>query len=141
MLNLKLAYDYALALCHGIPYKWGGSNSLTGFDCSGLVQEILSSIGQDPPGDQTAQGLYDYFFKNGFVNVLGLGALAFYGKDIKSITHVVFMLDDFSAIGANGGGSQIKTFEDAEKMNAFIKIRPINYRKDLVAVVMPNYNQ
>jgi len=139
MLNLKIAYDYSLALCGGIPYKWGGSNPLQGFDCSGLVQEILASIGQDPPGDQTAQSLFDHFNKNGSRDILGLGALAFYGSSIKAIEHVMFMLDDSCAIGANGGTSKVNTFQDALETNAWIKIRPINYRKDLVAVIMPKY--
>ena len=46
----------------GKPYRWGGEGVL-GFDCSGFIQEVLSCVGFDPKGDQTAQGLYNYFVK------------------------------------------------------------------------------
>ena len=138
MSKLNLAYNYAMAFV-GVHYSWGGSNPLQGFDCSGLVQEILASIGMDPPGDQTAQTLYDHFLSKGIASQNGLGALGFYGSSTSSITHVVFMLNEESAIGANGGWSNTLTAQDAAKSNAFVKIRHINYRKDLVAVVMPNY--
>jgi hypothetical protein len=28
---------------------------------------------------------------------------------------------------------------DADKFNAFVKIRPVDYRPDLIGVIMPNY--
>jgi cell wall-associated NlpC family hydrolase len=139
MSNLKLVYDYALALV-GTPYRWGGSNPISGFDCSGLVQELLASIGFDPPGDQSAQSLYEHFIKGSRSSQIGLGALVFYGKSVEQITHVAFMLDTISAIGANGGGSKTTNNMEAERAGAFVKIRPLNYRSDLVAVIMPNYS-
>lgn len=137
-MNLRLLYDYAMALV-GVPYKWGGSNPISGFDCSGLVQELLAAVGMDPKGDQSAQTLHDYFFARGIRTSMGLGALAFYGKDVKSITHVVMMLDYVNAIGANGGGSKTVDLKSADSASAFVKIRPLDYRGDLVAVIMPDY--
>lgn len=33
----------------GVPYKWGGTNPATGFDCSGLVQHVFSDLGISIP--------------------------------------------------------------------------------------------
>lgn len=136
---MKALIDYAMSFV-GIPYLWGGDDPILGVDCSGLVQELLAAAGEDPPGDQTAQALYDHFIKTGSQKVMGAGALAFYGKSEKEITHVVFMVNDWQAIGANGGGSKTVNKEEAAKANAFVKLRPVYYRKDLVAIIMPDYS-
>ena len=39
----------------GTPYKWGGKNPQTGFDCSGLVQYLYKKAGVDIPGYTIAQ--------------------------------------------------------------------------------------
>lgn len=134
--------DYAFRLI-GTPYKWGGSNPISGIDCSGLCQELLQSIGEDFPGDQSAQAFYDLFMsKNGVLqpNKVGLpGAFAFYGKSDKEISHITFMINTWQTVGADGGGSKVNNIHDADFMNAFVKIRPVDYRQDLVAIVMPNY--
>ena len=138
MDKLQVAYQYALSFL-GVPYKWGGENPISGIDCSGLVQEIAMCLGIDPVGDQTAQALFDYFETTGVVGKRGLGAFAFYGQSRNHITHVVFMLNDFQCIGANGGGSKVVDRASADNANAFVKIRPVNYRSDLIDTIMPNY--
>jgi cell wall-associated NlpC family hydrolase len=134
---LKLLIDYAMQFV-GTPYKWGGSTH-DGIDCSGLVQEILMSVGLDPSGDQTAQGLYDYFRKAVRNPVRGPGALVFYGKGERQITHIAFMIDEIRMIEAGGGGSQTLSRSDAERDNAFVRVRPYNRRKDIVDIVMIDY--
>lgn len=136
----QLLYDYAMSFV-GTPYKWGGSNPISGLDCSGLVQELLMAVGLDLPGDQNAQAFYYHFGRpgNGTHDLKGLGALAFYGADEGKITHITMMLDEKNCIGANGGGSSTVNLAAADKSDAFVKIRPLNYRKDLVAVIMPSY--
>ncbi len=120
-----------------IPYMWGGDDPIKGFDCSGLVQELMDMLGLDPKGDQTAQGLYD-FFKDKSKNTLRTcGTLAFYGKSDKELTHVAMFMDDETIIEAGAGGSHTLTAEDAANQNAFVRLRPFNKRKDLVAILTP----
>jgi cell wall-associated NlpC family hydrolase len=136
---MELLLRYALSFV-GLPYIWGGDDPILGFDCSGLVQEILASAGMDPPGDQTAQGLYNFFEKTSAYNKYGLGALAFYGESVTKITHVAFMIDTYRVVEAGGGGSSSKTANDAAKLNAYVRVRLVKHRKDLVAVLKPTYS-
>ena len=117
---------------------------MSGFDCSGLVIEIGMSIGLFPAGyDNTAQGLYNMFSTGdrGLGTVKGFGSLAFFGKTVDSITHVGFMLDSYRMNEAGGGGSKTTDLKAAEKANAFVRVRPLSWRKDLVAIIKPNYSK
>lgn len=137
---MKLLLDYAMHFVDQ-PYRWGGESPLRGFDCSGLVQEILKSAGEDPAGDQTAQALYDHFEKNGHYGLCNAGCIAFFGKDALHVTHVGFCIDPYRMIEAGGGDSSVKTRTDAEEKNAFVRIRLIKSRSDLVATIKPYYNK
>ena len=112
---------------------------MQGYDCSGLAQEILASVGEDPAGDQTAHSLYRHFLRYGKSGVKEAGALAFYGSATK-ISHVGFCIDQFRMVEAGGGGSAVKTVEDAARKNAYIRIRPITFRSDLIDTIMPQYD-
>lgn len=135
---MQLLKDYAMHFI-GQPYIWGGDDP-TGFDCSGLIIEILQSCGQLPPNfDTTAQGLYKVFLDKGVISAKGFGSLAFYGQSRSRIIHVAFGLDNIRVLEAGGGGRHVKTLADAIKYNAFIRIRPIQWRSDLVAIIKPRY--
>lgn len=134
--RLLVAIEYAKRLI-GTPYRWGGDDPMAGFDCSGLVQEVLMSVGMDPPGDQTAQALYDHFIKAGAkFGTPQPGALYFYGKSPKEIIHVGFGIEGISMIEAGGGGAKTLTVEDAIRQNAFVRVRPYNSRRDLVGTLI-----
>lgn len=129
---------YAMSFI-GRPYKYGGDDPMSGFDCSGFVQELLASVGLDPKGDQTAQGLYDALAISSTHGVYGPGVIAFYGESVRKITHVAFCVDSYRMIEAGGGGSATLTAEDAAKQNAYIRMRLIKSRKDMVATLKPVY--
>ena len=111
-------------------YLWGGDDP-SGFDCSGLILEVLKSVGLIKPNiDMTADNLYRWFNKNRIVKP-GSGKLVFwFGQDVRSnkAIHVEMMIDNDHTVGASGGGSATVTIQDAIKHNAFVKMRPINYR-------------
>ncbi len=132
---MQTLIDYAKSWV-GTPYIWGGDDA-SGWDCSGLVQECLASVGMDPKGDQTAQGLYEYFLSRGRPKIQAAGALAFYGK--PKVIHVALFIDEWRVIEAGGGGSTTKTPTDAAKQNAYVRIRPWNHRDDFVLAVLPFY--
>lgn len=136
---MKLLVDYALQFV-GVPYVWGGANYLTGIDCSGFIQELLASCGADPPGDQTAQGLYDHFATQTVpMHIPQIGALLFFGKSASEVTHVAMALDYYRMIEAGGGGSKTVDRATAAQQGAMVRIRAIDRRSDLVAIFMPKY--
>jgi cell wall-associated NlpC family hydrolase len=132
--QLQLAEKVAWSL-HGLPYRWGGDDTIEGFDCSGMVIEILKSVGilprSGPVTDWTAHGLWDRFAGKEREKPQ-LGCLAFYWNNGKTkIVHIEFCLDSKHTMGASGGGYKTTSFEAASRSNAFIKVRPI--RKDRLA--------
>ena len=121
-----LARKIAFSLLN-TPYVWGGDDPLRGFDCSGLVVEILKSVGiLKEHEDYTADGLYRKFKKHE-VEKPHLGCLAFWGFEERK-THVAFCISDRHVITASGGGFRTQTLADAVRQNAFVKCRRIDYR-------------
>lgn len=136
------AFMLALTSCLNKPYKWMGNNPLEGMDCSGFVQWGLKSVGLDPPGDQTAQALFDYFRDHGNSVMHTRGALVFYGKDIKSITHVAVMLNPYQIIEAGGGDRLTLDHATAAAKGACIRIRHVREReKEIVAIIRPDFSK
>lgn len=111
---------------------------MAGFDCSGLIVEVLQAVGLIPHrSDFTAAALYEKF-KMGAVAEGYAGCLVFwYSGDAEKIVHVEMMVDDFHIVGVSGGGLKTKTVADAIAQNAFVKMRPIGYRGDGYLIVDP----
>lgn len=137
---MQLLCDYALQFV-GTPYKYSGNNPVDGLDCSGLVCELLRSIGMiGAHEDLSAQQLYERLKKQDpVINLRTFGAIAFFGKSLTEITHVAFVLGGGRLIEAGGGDRLTLTRDDAAKKNAFVRIRPIEFRSDLLITLRPQY--
>ncbi len=127
--------EYAMSML-GRPYLLGGDDPIAGFDCSGFAQELLASVGIDPPGDQSADQLLQAFKGRPVQGVPPVGALVFYGSKGK-VTHVGISIGEGLMVEAGGGGSKTTNLAAAILDNAYIRVRPINRRADLMAIVDP----
>jgi cell wall-associated NlpC family hydrolase len=114
---------------------------MDGFDCSGLVQEILAAGGAKPPGDFSSQMLFNHFSQHGqdVTEAPEVGALAFYGASPEKISHVAFCVDSRRMLEEGGGGSKVLTRADAAKANAYCRVRPIRRNDQLQGIFLPDY--
>lgn len=121
--------------------KGGGDDPINGFDCSGLACEWGRAAGLFPYNFRTnAQGLYEVLIVNGSLHdEPGLGDYAFFGKSTAQISHVGIALDNYFMIEAGGGDASTVTEEIASLKNAFVRLRPVRYRKDFLGCVTPVY--
>lgn len=136
-----LLRDYALRFV-GKPYIWGGDDPIAGFDCSGLVIELLTAAGVFPYGYDapSRQILIDLIARGAQkTSYPQFGSICFYGKNPDTITHVAFCMDKETIIEAGGGGSANTTAEVSIKTNGFVRFRPLSFRKDLLVICNPSY--
>lgn len=132
-LATKVAWAYI-----GKPYKWGGDDPMQGFDCSGLVCEILQSVGRiGRKEDLTADGLRLRFEVQLVNGPPSEGCLALWLNDAGRAVHVEYCIDALHTIGASGGDSTTVDEAAAIRMNAFIKVRPWQTRGGRVMFVDP----
>ena len=122
--RIELVLDTAKVYV-GTWYAWGGDDP-SGFDCSGLMVEFLKIGGLLSRGeDLTAEGLR-LRFEQYKTEDPQPGTMLFWGK-MGAAVHVEMVIakigDQIFTIGASGGGSQVKTKQDAIAANAFVKIR------------------
>lgn len=139
--NSALEFLPLLALGYlNIPYIYGGKTIFPGLDCSGLICDLLGSLGVIPRNSEfNSQALYNLLKPNSVDGEIALGSLAFYGASISAIDHVAMFLDTHLIIEAAHGDHTTTTIEEAYKKNARVRVSPFNYRKDLVAVLRPKY--
>lgn len=144
-MNRALLQAYALSFI-GAPYRFGtapggGDDPVRGFDCSGLVSELLRASGVVSFGyRENAQGMLTRFATIETFTGPRFGDLAFYGKGVTTISHVGFCLDENTMLEAGGGDASTVTLDVASERNAFVRLRPILYRKDFVCLARPPYN-
>lgn len=97
----------------GLPYRWGGTDSTRGMDCSGLVMRAMQLRGIRVPRDAEDQFASAPFRSGESWERARVGDLVFFGVD--GITHVGFYLGDgcyVSAKGEDGGVSVRRVSED-----------------------------
>lgn len=115
------------------PYRYAGDDPIKGFDCSGLVVEVLQSVGLIRHGTDYRAADLEELFGRRKVERPRPGCLAFWRDSLGRVVHVMLVIDDIDkghVIGAAGGGETTRTEEDAARQNAFVKIRPLDYWKN-----------
>jgi cell wall-associated NlpC family hydrolase len=139
-MDLELLKTYAVSLV-GVPYKYGGDNPISGFDCSGLVSELCRASGLVPWSyRENAQQIYTRFSRLYRTTPYpALGDISFYGASEALITHVAFCLDTYSILEAGGGDERTLYPSVAAQQDAFVRIRPWNYRKFQPIILRPVY--
>lgn len=130
--------DY-MAQFIGSPYIFGG-NTPQGWDCSGMVCELLRFWGVMGDVDKSAQMIYDSFSQHRDFVLPGpnarFPALVFYGRDTEHISHVAFKFNDTQVLEAAGGDRNTTSRHAAEDDRAFTRVRPLSYRRDIVATLV-----
>ena len=116
----------------GTPYSWGGDD-FSSFDCSGLVVEVLKSIGKFYDyEDYSADALYQKYKHNEVKKPFSGCLILWFNKEGKAV-HVGMMVDEHFLVHASGGGSRVKTVSDAIDKNAYVMMREFKkvarYRK------------
>lgn len=106
----------------GLPYFWGGDDPIAGFDCSGLIVEVLQAHGLIPRNkDYSAEGLRQKYSEY-FVAEPYAGCLVFFIHPQELIAwHVAMCVSKDFIIHASGGGSGVTSLKEAIKQNAYIK--------------------
>lgn len=114
-LRPALVMQYGESKAIEMAQKAAGTNKEP-IDCSGFAQRVLGAAGVDPPGDQSAEGLYNYF--KGYGTELKKpekGALIFFEPINKvpaeagtwdagrKITHVGFAAGNNQILDSSGG--------------------------------------
>jgi cell wall-associated NlpC family hydrolase len=87
----------------------------------------------------SAQVIHDFLKDRGDEGHFGIGSLSFYGKSRALVDHVGICLDNHLMIEAGGGDHTTTTLTEATAKGAFVRMRPIQYRRDFLCVISPRY--
>jgi cell wall-associated NlpC family hydrolase len=105
----------------GLPYFWGGDDPIAGFDCSGIIIEVLQTHGLIDRGDDyTAEGLRQKY-SSYVVSEPYAGCLVFFINTQNRASHVAMCMDRSFIIHASGGSRNVKSLKEAIEKNAYIK--------------------
>lgn len=95
----------------GLPYRWGGTDSSTGMDCSGLVFRVMGLLGITLPRDADDQFEGAPFKSREGWEGARRDDLIFFGEG--SVTHVGFYLGDGTYLSEHGeGGAVVRAVEE-----------------------------
>ena len=94
----------------GLPYRWGGTDSTVGMDCSGMVFRVMQLRGVAVPRDADDQFERAPFKSRESWEKAGTDDLIFFGKD--SVTHVGFYLGDGTYISERPAGTAVRDVEE-----------------------------
>ena len=127
----------------GVPYIWAGNSFLKGLDCSGFAQHILLYMGLYDFQDRTCRGIVRFLVSKGarIEDFKTAGSLLFYGPKIGEEEHVAFAISDSELIEAGGAGSNCKDRKTARILDANVRTRLINHRKDFLYSIPIQYKE
>ena len=120
------------------PYIYG-TEGPDSYDCSGLTLTMLRWLGIAPTHARTADEQLRYFERperGQPVNkaVADLGDLIFYGSK-EAASHVTMAWGSGDMVEAAPGDRSVTTEAEARRRHAEVRVRPINRRSDLIAVI------
>jgi hypothetical protein len=131
----------------GTPYYWseegisnGNDDPVLGYDCSGLISEGCRAVGWIGGNERlSSKGFYERFPE--CHEAPASGDLIVYGSrqggKVKPY-HIAAVIDDYFIIEAGGGRRGVDTAEEQAARNAFVRIRPIEWRKkEIIATLRP----
>ena len=115
----------------GVPFCWGSSKPKVGLDQVGFVEFVAwVALADLPQEGETIDTLYE---KCPRVEVPEPGDLVFYqGRKQHRPTHLMMVLDKVWCIGPTGGNSKTTTSERAALRDACVKVKSLNYRKEVI---------
>ena len=95
----------------GLPYRWGGTDSTTGMDCSGLVFRVMGLLGVTVPRDADDQFGRAPFSSREGPERARRDDLIFFGEE--SVTHVGFYLGDGTYLSEHSSsGTVVRAVEE-----------------------------
>lgn len=126
---------------YGKPSTWGGDDPVAGGDCSGFISEILRSFGVIGNKERvTTHTLWQRFAGTDVMIAVGSpreGDIILYSRNgqVSGIEHAAYAISSVSIMEAGGSHPGMDTPQEAAAENAFVRVRPIHYRKHLFAVI------
>ena len=91
----------------GVPYKWGGSSPITGFDCSGYVKYVFARQGVQLPRtsrEQSAAGRA----VTASVSSLRQGDIVLFAESRQQISHVAIYAGEGMIIHSSSSGGGVR---------------------------------